>query len=183
MTATFLLELQTIWTMGLHLPENGHACPHMYGEKQLPADYNFFHWGTRRWHVWKTALFVCSAATWGEILITFRISAVSVDNEVILLWERRYSVERLRGRAYPLWDDHLGRDLTSAKGITHRSAARMRPVNHNAKEGSFLITVQSRQRDTALFSENTSCKPWLTSPLFQHFSRKSDQSDVWRQSQ
>lgn len=40
----------------LHLTENGPACLHTYGEKQLLANYNFFHWKTRHWHVERTAM-------------------------------------------------------------------------------------------------------------------------------
>ncbi len=120
-----------------HLTKNGRACLHMRRKKQLLANYNFFHCRTRHWHVERTALFACSAATWGEILITFRISAVSLDNEVILPWERRYWMERLQGQAYPLWYNHKAHNLSSAKGI----ARSVRPINHILKEGSFLITT------------------------------------------
>lgn len=88
-----------------HLTENSHACPYMWGETWLMANYNFCSdWRTTHWH-----------ATWGGILInSFRISAVSVDNEVILLRERWHCMKRLCG-PYPLWNTLSGHDLTRTR--------------------------------------------------------------------
>lgn len=125
------------------LTETGQACPYTSGGKQLLSNYNFFHWRTRNWQAERTDKFgiVClfGCYTWGEILITLRISAVSVDNEVILLWERWYRMGRLRGQAYPLWDNHLGRNPTSAK----RYYSPQSMTRHNVKEGSFLLSILS----------------------------------------
>lgn len=113
MTATFILELKTIWTMGLPLSRKRPCVPALVrGEKNetLLAIYNFLHWRTRRWHVGRTAaLFVSSAATWGEILISllhhlkvfFFVVRVSADDEVTRPRERRYCMERLRCRLSP----------------------------------------------------------------------------------
>lgn len=46
---------QNVLDWDFHLTENGQACLHTYGEQQLSANYNFFHWKIRHWHVERTA--------------------------------------------------------------------------------------------------------------------------------
>lgn len=41
----------------------------------------------------------------------------------------------------PPGTSHLGRDLTSARGITPQSAESARRIDHNVKGGSLLISV------------------------------------------
>lgn len=74
-----------------------------------------------------------------------------------------------KAKPYPLWDNHLGCNLISAKFITHHSAE---SIASDMQEGSFLLTMLSGQSDRVLLDKSTSCRLWLTSYLFQYFSRK-----------
>lgn len=106
-----------------------------------------------------TALCVCSAATWGEILITFRISAVSVDNEVILPWERWYCMQPI-----PFWDKPF-------RSRPHQRQRYCSPVGRTRK------THRSQCEGRVVFNNNavqTEClslkKKLQTSVLIQHLS-------------
>ena len=76
----------------------------------------------------------------------------------------------------PSGTSHLGRDLTSARGITHQSAESARRIDHSVKEGSFLITMLSRQ-SVSLSEEKVANIHFNSAPLkdYSEFNKKEEQ--------
>lgn len=106
------------------------------------------------------ALCVCSAATWGEILITFRASAVSADNEVILPWERWYCMQPI-----PSWDKPF-RSRPHQRQRYYSPVGRKRETYRSQCEGRVAFNI------SAVETEWLSLRKKLqTSALIQRFSR------------